>query len=144
MSKLYEIVELSNGDIALQNDDLENGESLIVMKFSDELKNVLQDAKIDLAKVMVESGLEFVAKLAEERAKIVAEIENSDANLERIGKIGADSDVEALTKTSKESIQKNDKIIEKKQAGKFSNQNADKNNKSSEELEEEMVSHLVH
>ncbi|MGH1469932.1 MAG: hypothetical protein ACRBCS_01975 [Cellvibrionaceae bacterium] len=138
MSKLYEIVQLSNGDIALQNDDLENGESLITMKFSAELKNVLHNADIDLAKVMVEAGLEFVAKLAEERAILAAEKQNSDAMADDT--VERDDSVN-IKNISSSDIKNNSQKLEKNTT---KNKNSDIDNELQDEQEEEMVSHLVH
>lgn len=69
MSTLYEIVELANGDIALQKEGdskkATNGAPLVTMRFSTDLLRFLRDAKMDVAKVMIEAGLERVATLAE-------------------------------------------------------------------------------
>ena len=69
MSTLYEIVELANGDIALQKESgskkVNNGAPLVTMRFSTDLLRFLRGAKMDIAKVMIEAGLERVAHLAE-------------------------------------------------------------------------------
>ena len=69
MSTLYEIVELANGDIALQKESDSkkrgNGAPLVTMRFSTDLLRFLRGAKMDIAKVMIEAGLERVAHLAE-------------------------------------------------------------------------------
>jgi hypothetical protein len=69
MSTLYEIVELANGDIALQKEGdakkATNGAPLVTMRFSTDLLRFLRGAKMDIAKVMIEAGLERVAHLAE-------------------------------------------------------------------------------
>lgn len=74
MSTLYEIVELANGDIALQKEgDTKQaaskpgtkGAPLVTMRFSTDLLRFLRGAKMDVAKVMIEAGLERVANLAE-------------------------------------------------------------------------------
>ena len=70
MSTLYEIVELANGDIALQKEGetpkkANNGAPLVTMRFSTDLLRFLRGAKMDIAKVMIEAGLERVAHLAE-------------------------------------------------------------------------------
>ncbi|WNO11224.1 hypothetical protein [Teredinibacter sp. KSP-S5-2] len=56
-SVLYEIVELPNGDIALQRAD-EQGEPLVSIRFSKESLYFLSDSKITVAKAMIEAGLE--------------------------------------------------------------------------------------
>ncbi len=73
MSTLYEIVELANGDIALQKEGDAKAEAnsgskrapLVTMRFSTDLVRFLRTAKMDVAKVMIEAGLERVANLAE-------------------------------------------------------------------------------
>ena len=62
MSTLYEIIELADGDIALQRAD-EEGEPLLKIHFSNESQELLEDAKIDIAKAMIEAGLEVVGAI---------------------------------------------------------------------------------
>lgn len=73
MSTLYEIVELANGDIALQREGgakkTSNGAPLVTMRFSTDLLRFLRGAKMDIAKVMIEAGLERVAHLAESASR---------------------------------------------------------------------------
>lgn len=64
MPVLYEVVELANGDIALQREGDDNGQPLVTMRFSTELLRFLRNGKLDIAKVMIEAGMEEVAKLA--------------------------------------------------------------------------------
>lgn len=59
---VYEIVEQADGDIALVRTDGQ-GESLVSIKFSDESLVYLQGAKLDVAKVMIEAGLDAVAEI---------------------------------------------------------------------------------
>lgn len=66
MSTFYEVIELSNGEIALQKEGDSRSKPLVTMRFSSELMQFLQDAKIDIAKVMIQAGLEHVAELANE------------------------------------------------------------------------------
>jgi len=82
MSTLYEIVELANGDIALQKESgskkVNNGAPLVTMRFSTDLLRFLRGAKMDIAKVMIEAGLERVANLAESatREELEAKIDS--------------------------------------------------------------------
>ncbi|MEH6468713.1 MAG: hypothetical protein V7725_03750 [Porticoccus sp.] len=62
---LFEIVVLPNGDIALQRAN-EKDEPLISISFSDEMQEFLQDAKMDVAKVMIDSGIELFEQLGTE------------------------------------------------------------------------------
>ena len=61
MSTLYEIVELANGEIALQRSD-NDGEPLVTIRFSKESEFFLDDIKADVAKAMIEAGLEIVTE----------------------------------------------------------------------------------
>ncbi len=60
---LYEIVELTDGDVALcrAGDDGPEGEPLLRIRFSEEsryfLENSLEDAHMEVAKAMIEAGL---------------------------------------------------------------------------------------
>lgn len=62
---LFEIVVLPNGDIALQRAN-EKDEPLISISFSDEVQEFLLDAKMDVAKVMIDSGIELFEQLGSE------------------------------------------------------------------------------
>ncbi len=62
---LFEIVVLPNGDIALQRAN-EKDEPLISISFSDEVQEFLLEAKMDVAKVMIDSGIELFEQLGSE------------------------------------------------------------------------------
>lgn len=64
MPVLYEVIELANGDVALQREGDDKGQPLVTMRFSTELLRFLRNGKLDVAKIMIEAGLEEVAKLA--------------------------------------------------------------------------------
>lgn len=66
MSTLYEIIELPNGDIALQRADEEEGEPLVSIRFSKESMYFLNDAKIEVAKAMIEAGLEVAGEIQDQ------------------------------------------------------------------------------
>jgi len=66
MATYYEVIELSNGEIALQKEGDTRSKPLVTMRFSSELIQFLQDAKIDIAKIMIQAGLEHVADLVDE------------------------------------------------------------------------------
>lgn len=66
MSTLYEIIELPNGDIALQRADEEEGEPLVSIRFSKESMYFLNDAKIEVAKAMIEAGLEAAGEIQDQ------------------------------------------------------------------------------
>lgn len=62
---LYEIVMLPDGDFALRRAD-ENEEPLIRIRFSDEAREMLQDAGMDVAKAMIDAGIDMVEQLGDE------------------------------------------------------------------------------
>jgi len=66
---VYEIIEAENGDMILQREGDAAGEPLVVMRFSEELMRHFKDSKIDIAKIMIEAGLEHIAKLAAEQSE---------------------------------------------------------------------------
>ena len=63
----YEIVELASGDIALQRIDGEgDGEPLVRVTFSDEVKFFLQEQYVDIAKAMINTGIRIVGQIQDE------------------------------------------------------------------------------
>jgi hypothetical protein len=62
---LYEIVELANGDVVLQRAD-EEGEPLVRIRFSADSLSYMQEGKFDVAKAMIEAGMEAASELANE------------------------------------------------------------------------------
>lgn len=62
---LYEIIMLPDGDFALQRTD-EKEEPLIRISFSDEARTMLQDAGMDVAKAMIDAGIDMVEQIGEE------------------------------------------------------------------------------
>ncbi len=64
-SSLYEIVELANGEVVLQRAD-EDGEPLVSIKFSSDSLSFMQEGKFDVAKAMIEAGMEAASDLADE------------------------------------------------------------------------------
>ena len=62
---LYEIVVLPNGDFALQRAD-EKEEPLIRISFSEEAQVMLQSAGLDVAKAMIDAGIDMVEQIGED------------------------------------------------------------------------------
>ena len=62
---LYEIVMLPDGDFALQRAD-EKEEPLIRIHFSDEARVMLQNAGMDVAKAMIDAGIDMVEQLGDD------------------------------------------------------------------------------
>lgn len=82
MSTLYEIVELENGEIALQKADEEAGEPLVKISFSEESLFFLNDARFDVAKAMIEAGLEAASDIQSDTE--LQDVQSSEAeSLER-------------------------------------------------------------
>ena len=75
-SSFYEILELSSGEIVLKrNGDDGSSEPLVTLKFSAESKAFLGDARFEVAKAMIEAGMEAASELAEQsREEISADI----------------------------------------------------------------------
>ncbi|MFC3680985.1 hypothetical protein [Bacterioplanoides pacificum] len=64
MARFFEIVELSNGDIALRRADEQDGDALVSIHFSDDAKASLQAHHMDIARVMLEAGVRKVGELS--------------------------------------------------------------------------------
>ncbi len=64
MSRFLEIIELSNGDIALRHVDEESGDALVSIRFSDDAKASLQEHCVDVARAMLEAGALKVSELS--------------------------------------------------------------------------------
>ncbi|MDP1521211.1 hypothetical protein Q8A57_09545 [Porticoccus litoralis] len=65
---LFEIVILPDGDIALQRTD--DDSPLIRISFSDDAEAFLESAKVDVAKVMIDAGIEVFEELGAENMKL--------------------------------------------------------------------------
>ncbi len=59
MLSYLELVELANGDIVLQDSENED-KPLVTIRFSEEAKEHIQGSGLDLARVMIQAGLEAV------------------------------------------------------------------------------------
>lgn len=68
-TSVFEIVELEDGEIALTRIDGE-GEPLVSIKFSEESLSFLRNSKIDVAKAMIEAGLDAVAEIEDDVASV--------------------------------------------------------------------------
>jgi hypothetical protein len=66
-SSLLEIIELSNGDIVLQRADGE-GEPLINIRFSSESKGYMPDMQMEIAKAMIQAGVQAYSEIAADRS----------------------------------------------------------------------------
>lgn len=62
---LYEVVVLENGDIALRRIEDKGEEPLVTIHFSPQSNFFLGDARVDVARAMIEAGLDTVSCLEE-------------------------------------------------------------------------------
>ncbi|MEJ2418167.1 MAG: hypothetical protein P8Y45_14820 [Exilibacterium sp.] len=81
-SSLFEIVELSNGDIALRHAG-EEGEPVVSIRFSQESLYFLRDAKFEIAKAMIEAGLEAAGDMAEQDSSLL-EMDLDDTDIQTL------------------------------------------------------------
>lgn len=68
MPSYLEIVELPDGNIALQRSDADE-KPLVTISFSEEAKAYLQDNYIEVAKAMLSAGIQMVGIMAETSAE---------------------------------------------------------------------------
>lgn len=64
-SPFLEIVQLADGEIVLKRSDKE-GAPLVEIRFSEESKEYIGDTGIDIAKAMIQAGIQAVAHLNED------------------------------------------------------------------------------
>lgn len=69
MSSIYEIIELVNGDVALARADDESSEPLVTIRFSTESLAFLGEEKFNVAKLMIEAGMEAAGEIADQQAE---------------------------------------------------------------------------
>ena len=65
-SSFLEIVELSDGEIVLQPADDPDGEPLVTIRFSAESRAHMVDACIDVAKVMIQAGIQAAVQISDQ------------------------------------------------------------------------------
>ncbi len=64
-ASLLEIVDLGDGEIVLQRAD-DDSEPLVTIRFSDESRIYLMDSGLEVAKAMIQAGIQAAAQLAEQ------------------------------------------------------------------------------
>ena len=64
-SSFLEIVEMPNGDIVLQRSD-DDGEPMVIIQFSEESRIYLMDGTLEVARAMIQAGIQAAAQLAEQ------------------------------------------------------------------------------
>jgi len=70
-SAFLEIVQLASGEIVLRNSDGE-GEPLVNIRFSEAAKEYIGKSDVDIAKIMIQAGIQAAAHINEAR------VSNSD------------------------------------------------------------------
>ena len=78
-TSLLEIVDLGDGEIVLQRADAEEGEALVSIQFSEETSAYLMDNNLEVAKAMIQAGIQAAAKLAEMTNMEVESAEESES-----------------------------------------------------------------
>lgn len=73
-SAFYEIVETEDGDIALLNSSNKDDEPLVRIRFSVESNKYLGAARFEVARAMIEAGLDAVADLEEQSEAVAPEL----------------------------------------------------------------------
>ena len=63
-TSLLEIVDLGDGEVVLQRAD-DDSEPLVSIQFSEEASAYLMENKLEVAKVMIQAGIQAAAKMAE-------------------------------------------------------------------------------
>jgi hypothetical protein len=79
-TSILEIVELSDGEVVLQRAEDESG-PLVSIRFSEESKLYLMDHGLEVARAMIQAGIQAAAELAEQGEM---EVEAMPASVARI------------------------------------------------------------
>lgn len=64
-ASLLEIVDLGDGEVVLQRAD-DDSEPLVVIRFSEESRLYMMDNGLEVAKAMIQAGIQAAAALAEQ------------------------------------------------------------------------------
>ncbi|MDG1986630.1 MAG: hypothetical protein P8J18_01500 [Halieaceae bacterium] len=64
-TSLLEIVDLGNGEIVLQRAD-DSSEPLVTIKFSEESQTYLLENGLEVARVMIQAGIQAAAAIAQD------------------------------------------------------------------------------
>jgi ribulose 1,5-bisphosphate synthetase/thiazole synthase len=62
-ASLLEIVDLGDGEIVLQRAD-DDSEPLVIIRFSDESRGYLMDNGLEVARAMIQAGIQAAAEIA--------------------------------------------------------------------------------
>ncbi len=83
MSSVLEIVDLANGDIVLQQTD-GGAEPMVTIRFSDEANSHLHYLRLEVAKAMIQAGLQAYAELAEQIDRATLDAGGDDGEVRTI------------------------------------------------------------
>ena len=75
-TSLLEIVDLGDGEVVLQRAD-DDSEPLVSIQFSEEASAYLMENNLEVAKVMIQAGIQAAAKMA---GRSGLEVETSDSS----------------------------------------------------------------
>ena len=75
-TSLLEIVDLGDGEVVLQRAD-DDSEPLVSIQFSEEASAYLMENNLEVAKVMIQAGIQAAAKMAEVSS---VEMESSESS----------------------------------------------------------------
>lgn len=64
-ASLLEIIDLGDGEIVLQRAD-DDSEPLVVIRFSEESRVYMMDNSLEVAKAMIQAGIQAAAEMAEQ------------------------------------------------------------------------------
>jgi len=80
-SSFYEIIELPNGDVVLQGTE-DADAPLVSIRFSAESLAYLGESRFEVAKAMIEAGMDAASELAEDRHEEFDRDEFGDGSIE--------------------------------------------------------------
>ena len=76
-TSLLEIVDLGDGEVVLQRAD-DDSEPLVSIQFSGEASAYLMENNLEVAKVMIQAGIQAAAKIAEMSGREMESSESAD------------------------------------------------------------------
>ena len=82
-ASLLEIVDLGNGEIVLQRAD-DDSAPLVTIRFSEEATVYLMDYRLEVAKAMIQAGIQAAAALAEQEGVMEEEEEEATTEAPRV------------------------------------------------------------
>ena len=65
MIATLEVIQLEDGEIVLQR--VEDSARVVTIRFSDEARKFVGDDELDIAKVMIQAGIQAAAQISEQR-----------------------------------------------------------------------------